>query len=101
MPKDPQPKQRGSVALLRKPDRHGIFVFRITAKKKVALYTAVEIPCEIGGRGFLVHTLGMGPVYAVRIGTPVDQSCECLGYLRHQYCRHQSGLQALADHGLL
>ena len=58
-------------------------------------YTFVEIPCEVGGRGFAVHKLGMGTLYHVRIGTVEDTSCECLGFLRYGYCRHVLGLRAL------
>ena len=39
----------------------------------------------------------MGTLYHVRIGTAEECSCECLGFLRHGYCRHVLGLQALVQ----
>jgi hypothetical protein len=60
-----------------------------------------EIPCEIGGRGFEVHRLGLGELYHVRVGAPQDCSCECLGFLRHGHCKHILGLLTLLQNGLL
>ncbi len=90
-----------TIALVRPKDRAGIAVFRITAHRRTCYYVLREIPCFIGGRGFEVHRLGLGELFHVRIGAPRDCSCECLGYLRRQRCRHILGLLALRRRGLL
>jgi hypothetical protein len=76
-------------------------VFCVTVDDRSAYYVLHEIPCEIGGRGFAVHRLGMGTLYHVRIGPPRDCSCECKGFLYHGYCRHILGLLALEQVGRL
>jgi hypothetical protein len=87
-----------SIRLIRPPTRDGIGVFVISAGRTTTFYTFHEIPCEIGGRGFAVHRLGLGNLYHVRIGRRADCSCECLGFLAHGRCRHVLGLLALARH---
>ncbi len=77
----------------------GVGVVAVTAGKETTYYTVVELPCEIGGRGFAVHKLGMGPLYHVRVGEPGDCSCECMGFLRHGCCKHVLGLRALVEAG--
>ena len=79
--------------------REGVGVISVSTGKEPVYYTVVEIPCEIGGRGFAMHKLGMGPLYHVRVGGPEDCSCECMGYLRHGYCKHVMGLLALVEAG--
>ena len=64
-------------------------------------YVFREIPCEIGGRAFELHRLGLGNLYHVRVGAPEECSCECLGYLRHGGCKHLLGLLALIGSGKL
>jgi hypothetical protein len=84
-----------TIRLVRSPKDDGIGVFRIDpADGRPQFYTVRELPCEIGGRGFAVHRLGMGNVYHVRVGCP-DPSCECLGFLRWGRCKHVAGLGAL------
>jgi hypothetical protein len=90
-----------SIRLTHPPDDRGVGVFTITLAGRMHWYTFREIPCEIGGRGFIVHKLGLGDVYCVRVGQPDDCSCECLGYYRHQRCKHVEGLRALVHAGLL
>ncbi len=90
-------KPRRSIRLVRHPKIDGVGVCCLTMERERAFYTFVEIPCEIGGRGFAVHKLGMGTLYHVRIGAVEDASCECLGFLRHGTCRHVLGLQALVQ----
>ncbi|MGL6096779.1 MAG: SWIM zinc finger family protein, partial [Fimbriiglobus sp.] len=63
--------------------------------------TFAELRCEIGGRGFAVHRLGLGTLYHVRVGSPADCSCECLGFLRWDRCKHVLGLRELIRRGLL
>jgi hypothetical protein len=84
-----------TISLVRPKDKHGVAVFRITAEGRTTHYAAWEIRCDIGGRGFAVHRLGLGELYHVRVGRRVDCSCECLGFLRHSRCRHILGLLAL------
>ena len=77
----------------------GVIVVRTGATAQYYVYR--EIPCQIGGRGLAMHRLGLGELYHVRIGTPVESGCECLGYLRHGHCKHIEGLKALKSKGLL
>lgn len=79
----------------------GVGVFAITQRKDTQFYVFKEIPCDIGGRGFAVHRLGLGDLYHVRVGTPSESSCECLGFLRHGRCKHIQGLAALIGHDVL
>jgi hypothetical protein len=95
------PPPERSVRLVRSPVIDGVGVFRITADREAAFYTFCEIPCAIGGRGFAVHRQGLGNLYHVRIGAPIDCSCECLGFLSRGRCRHVLGLLALAQRGKL
>ncbi|MBI2804857.1 MAG: hypothetical protein HYX68_07745 [Planctomycetes bacterium] len=95
----PQPPR--VIRLVRPPDEFGVGVFAITSKKGVQFYVFKEIPSEIGGRGFVVHRLGLADVYHVRIAEPAESSCECLGFLRHGRCKHVQGLAALIGHGML
>jgi hypothetical protein len=88
------------IRLVRTPDADGLGLFAVTTGKRVRrteFYIFKEIPCDVGGRGFEVHRLGLGPLYHVRIGAPAQTSCECLGFLRHGQCKHIQGLAALLD----
>lgn len=94
-------KNRGrSIRLLRRAGQ-APGVFRLTSKNETVFYVFREIPCEIGGRGFAVHRLGLSNLYHLRIGTVQECSCECLGFLRHGYCKHVLGLLALREKGWL
>lgn len=90
-----------TIRLVRPRDRHGLLVVRIEAGRDVAHYVVREIACEIGGRGFAVQRLGLGPLYHVRIGPPSECSCECRGFLYRTSCRHILGLLALDRAGAL
>ena len=94
-------KSPRTIELVRPPDENGVGVFRIADGKKTQFYAVREIRCEIGGRGFAVHRLGMGTLYHVRVGRPVDCECECLGWLRWGKCKHVAGLLALVKRGVL
>ncbi|MDB5313884.1 MAG: hypothetical protein JWO38_8086 [Gemmataceae bacterium] len=96
-----EPAPARTIRLVRSPETDGIGVFCITIAGRAQFYALCELPCEIGGRGFAVHRLGMGTVYHVRINTPQDSSCECLGFLRWGRCKHVLGLRALINQGLL
>ncbi len=89
---------RRSLRLVRQPDESGVGVVCLSSGTKQAFYTFKEVPCEIGGRGFVMHRLGLGELYHVRIGRPEDRSCECLGFLAHGMCKHVLALTALVDH---
>lgn len=98
------PDRSGSqrtICLLRPTTIDGVGVFRVRDRRTCTYYVLHEIPCDIGGRGFEVHRLGLGELYHVRVGEPSDCSCECLGFLRYGYCRHILGLRTLVHHGLL
>jgi hypothetical protein len=99
MPESQKPGR--TIRLVRSPRTDGVGVFCITVGRKSQFYTVVEIPSEIGGRGFAVHRLGMGTLYHVRVGHPHDCSCECLGFLRWGHCKHLAGLRALIRQGEL
>lgn len=90
-----------TVRIERPPDADGVGVFRIDMDGKAQFYTFLEIRCDIGGRGFAVHRLGQGELYHVRVGVPGDMSCECMGFLRWDKCKHISGLMALIKKGEL
>lgn len=88
-----------TIRLVRSPHVDGIGVLRITTGNHLDWYTFGEIRCDIGGRGFAIHRLGLGNLYHVRVGTPEECSCECLGFLRHGRCKHILGLRALMGRG--
>ena len=93
-------RRQQTVRLIRSPGAEaGILCIREGAK--MSFYAFAEIPCAIGGRGFAVHRLGLGPLYHVRIGSDLDCSCECLGYLRHGNCKHVRALMTLAEKNLI
>ena len=97
----PREKPKRTIRLVRAPDRDGVGVFSVKVGDKAAHYTIHEIRCDIGGRGFEVHKLGLGTLYHVRIGEPEDCSCECQGFLFRGCCRHVLGLRALILKGKL
>jgi hypothetical protein len=84
-----------TIKLVRPPDDRGIGVLAMTVGGTTTHYTFREIRCDIGGRGFAIHRMGVGTRYDVRIGAPADTSCECLGFLAHGRCKHVAGLRAL------
>jgi hypothetical protein len=86
-----------TVRLLRSPTAEEPGVLCLKSGKKFSFYTFQEIPCEIGGRGFAMHRLGMGDLYHVRIDTRADSTCECMGFLRHGHCKHILALTALVE----
>jgi hypothetical protein len=90
-----------SICLVRPPSSDGVGVFSVRINHTTFFYTLREIPCDIGGRGFVVHRLGLGNLYHVRIGEPEECSCECLGFLAHGRCKHIQGLLALVRTGKL
>jgi hypothetical protein len=90
-----------SIRLVRPPDAQGVGVFQIRAKNRLCYYTFREIRCDIGGRGFALHRLGLGELYHLRIGRRVDCECECPGFLYRSTCRHILGLLALEKAGKL
>lgn len=91
----PPTKPARTITLVRSTAADGVGVLRITVGKQTQFYTFHEIRCDIGGRGFVMHRLGLGDVYHVRVGRPADCSCECMGWLARQTCRHVLGLRAL------
>ncbi len=90
-----------TIRMVRPPDEYGLAVVRIDTEFETAHYVVHEIVCEIGGRGFAVQRLGLGPLYHVRIGQPRECSCECKGFLYRTVCRHILGLLALINEGKL
>jgi hypothetical protein len=90
-----------TICLVRPTTIDGVGVFRVTVGDGSCHYTLREIPCDIGGRGFAVHRLGLGTLYHVRIGRREECSCECLGFLYWGRCRHLLGLLALVRRGKL
>lgn len=90
-----------TIRLVRPPDDTGAGVVCFTRGAKLEFYAVKEIPCDIGGRGFAMHRLGLGSLYFVRVGKAEDCSCECLGFLAHGVCKHVQGLLALTQHGAI
>ena len=88
------------IRLLRRPDDAGVGVLCITNERGTQHYVFKEIRCDIGGRGFAVHRLGLAQLYHVRIDGR-DSTCECKGFLSRGRCKHVQGLTALIGHGLL
>jgi hypothetical protein len=105
MVKTPPRKQRTlpqrTIRLLRRPGRDGVGLMAISKDRLTHYYVFKEIACEIGGRAFALHRLGLGNLYHVRVGTPTECSCECMGFLHHRRCKHILGLLALTGHDLL
>jgi hypothetical protein len=96
----PKTKRRErSLRLVQSPRGREAGVLTIREKDKTVFYVFREIACEIGGRAFAMHRLGLGTLYHVRVGRPSDCSCECLGFLAHGRCRHVLSLLALIDEG--
>ncbi|MFO0876674.1 MAG: hypothetical protein U0840_04815 [Gemmataceae bacterium] len=100
-PKRPPRQAVRTVRLVCEAVADGVAVFCVTVSGSATYYTAREVLCEIGGRGFAIHKLGLGEVFHVRICGERDSTCECMGYLRHGYCRHVLGLRALIEAGKL
>ena len=98
-PSDSAEPPARTISLVRSPAKDGVGVFRVDAGPRVDFYAMHEIRCDIGGRGFAVHKLGLGLLYHVRAGERKDCSCECLGFLRWGRCKHVSGLRALIERG--
>jgi hypothetical protein len=98
-----RPKARAarSIRLVHPPNRDGVAIFCVTAEDGLSFYALRELRCDIGGRGFAVHRLGLGTLYHVRIGSPAECSCECEGFVYRSQCRHVLGLLALVRAGLL
>ena len=90
-----------TIQLVRSPAVDGVGVFVLREGKRASYYAIHEIPCEIGGRAFAAHRLGLGTLYHIRVGGPDECSCECLGFLRHGHCKHIDGLQVLLESRLL
>jgi len=89
------------IRLLRRPSDRRIGVFYIQVGNERAFYPFREISCAIGGRGFAVWRWGTRRSYHVRVGVPMECSCECLGYLFRRRCRHVLGLLTLIQRGKL
>ncbi len=89
------------IRLLRAPTPDDVGVLAIHSERRSYFYVFREIACDIGGRGFAMHRLGLGPLYHVRVGASAECSCECLGFLSRGHCKHIRGLLALVGHRLI
>ena len=94
-------RKKRTICLMRSPRIDGVGIFCVNDGKASTNYAFREVPCDIGGRGFAVHRLGLGQLYHVRIGKPEECSCECLGFLAHGRCKHIQGLLKLLRRGKL
>ena len=99
----PKSKSRRAIRLTQPPDARGVGTLCITdGKGECVNYVFREIPCQIGGRGFELHKLGIGGIlYHTRAGNDPNEecSCECMGWLRNGHCKHVAGLLALIKQG--
>ncbi len=96
-----KPAPNRSIKLLRRPTPEAVGIFCIVLNDEPTSYVFREIRCEIGGRGYVVHRIGLGDVYYVRTGAPHECSCECWGFLSQSCCKHILGLLALEKRGLI
>jgi hypothetical protein len=96
--RQPKAEKTRSIRLIR-PMIDGVGVFCVNVGESMTIYVLREIPCQIGGRGFEVARLGLGTQYHVRIDSLEESTCECMGFLRHGYCKHVLGLYALVQAG--
>jgi hypothetical protein len=94
-------RKKRTIRLIRSSSLDGVGVFCVKDGEAAVNYAFREIPCDIGGRGFAVHRLGLGHLYHVRIGSREDCSCECLGFLAHGRCKHIQALLSLMRRGKL
>src|SRR5262245_38595025 len=102
VPRAPATRPARTIRLMRPPGPEGVAMICVSVGEESTVYSVMEIPCEIGGRGFVVHKTGLGTLYHVRVSNnPVDCSCECNGFLYRTYCRHILGLLALIGEGKL
>jgi hypothetical protein len=88
-------KPQRTISIVRPLDINGVGVIRIDAHGRTTLYTIKEIRCDIGGRGFAIHRIGLGNLFHTRVGQRRDCDCDCLGFLKNSRCRHVLGLLAL------
>jgi hypothetical protein len=100
-PRKKKTAPKRSIRLLRSPGHDGAGLMTISTERTTAYYVFREIPCDIGGRAFALHRLGLGNLYHVRVGAPEECSCECPGFLHHQKCKHVLGLLALTGHRMV
>ena len=56
--------------------------------ERPAFYLHGPATSELPGRAYSVHPLGRADAYHVRVGSPEECSCECLGYESRRICRH-------------
>jgi len=89
------------VRLVSPPTATDVGVLAIQDRQRTTFYVFREISCEIGGRAFAMHKLGLGTLYHVRVGAREDCSCECMGFLAHSTCKHILALDALIRAGLV
>lgn len=76
-------------------------VVSITVGRQEDKYFVTRVPSEIGGDAYRVEKIGEpASDYHVRLGAE-GHSCECLGFLRHDRCKHVEGLAALKNAGRL
>src|SRR5262245_12761179 len=92
---------RRTIRLLRAPKEGAPGLFFVNVGEWSAYYVFVELPCEIGGRGFEVLRVGTRRRYHVRVGKARDCSCECRGFTYRRRCRHVAGLRMLVRRGII
>jgi hypothetical protein len=63
-------------------------------------YNLARLPSAFGTAFRLVKHLGRCERYDVLLDGS-RSSCECRGFLRHGHCKHQAGMQALVNRGIL
>lgn len=116
VPKPKRPRPPRSVRLVEPPLawlNEGEGRIEITEGPVVTVYFFREFASALPGRAFHVrkdHTFNtktnaredfQGVEYDIRVHTPADSNCDCLGFTQWHHCRHVESLAALVEHGRL
>lgn len=73
----------------------------ITVGKLSNEYAVAEFICGVEGRGFRCERFGAEHYNVLLAKNGQDDRCDCMGFEAHGHCKHQAGLKALLQRGLL
>lgn len=92
-----RPRPPRSIGWIRpfRPDDEAALI-RITVGKLTVAYLIREVPADCHYAGYELVKSCTGEVYHVALDLTGDRhSCECLGFLKWNHCKHVEGLLAL------